>query len=235
MPDDDPPALDALFGPEATASASLRPGEIPSQLTDRAAPSSQNPPPLRRVWLRNFKSFEDFTVHLGDFNVLAGANNAGKSTVLQGIDLLFTLLKIHQESGGDRLATTGRYVPLSALPVAALRDLFYLQRMRRANQSVFATVGAQFSDDSTIEFGVRAFFGNANSTVLQNAGIEGDRLRSLLAFPAIWVPSSVGVVRDEEYRQYARRAALISAGRHNEVLRNLLHEMSLDRPERLEL
>ena len=42
----------------------------------------------RRLWLRNFKGFVDFEVTLGEFNVLAGANNSGKSTILQGTDLL---------------------------------------------------------------------------------------------------------------------------------------------------
>jgi hypothetical protein len=48
------------------------------------------PPAIRRFWFRNFKGFADFAVDLGDFNVLAGANNAGKSTILQGIDLSFS-------------------------------------------------------------------------------------------------------------------------------------------------
>src|SRR5438445_38350 len=53
--------------------------------------SGRHAPHLRRVWLKNFKGYEDFEVRLGRFNVLAGANNAGKSTLLQGIDLLYSL------------------------------------------------------------------------------------------------------------------------------------------------
>jgi AAA ATPase-like protein len=63
-------------------------------LIEPAPFTDDRPPTLRRVWLRNFKSFEDFTVELGRFNVLVGANNSGKSTLLQGIDLLYTLLKL---------------------------------------------------------------------------------------------------------------------------------------------
>ncbi len=47
----------------------------PAPLTD------DRPPSIRKVWLRNFKSFENFTVELGRFNVLVGANNSGKSTL----------------------------------------------------------------------------------------------------------------------------------------------------------
>lgn len=58
--------------------------------------------------------------------------------------------------------------------------------------------------------------------------MDGALLHALASRPAVWVPSSVGVVRDEEYRTPARRSSLVNAGRHNEVLRNLLLELKRD-------
>jgi hypothetical protein len=49
-------------------------------LASPAPATSGRPPSLRRVWLKRFKQFEDFTLELGQFNVLVGANNSGKST-----------------------------------------------------------------------------------------------------------------------------------------------------------
>jgi energy-coupling factor transporter ATP-binding protein EcfA2 len=198
----------------------------PPPLTD------DRPPIIRKVWLQNFKSFEDFTVELGRFNVLVGANNSGKSTLLQGIDLLYTLLKLHRE--GDGLAEPGRYLPASVLPVARLKDIFHKQIIRVGPQHVFATIGAEFVDGSRVEFGIRELFGNANCQVREEHGMSGQRLDALLGHPAVWVPSSVGIVRDEEYRTPARRTALINAGRHNEVLRNLLIELRNNQPDRYE-
>lgn len=189
-------------------------------LVEPAPHTDEHPPVLRRVWLRDFKSFKDVNVELGRFNVLVGANNAGKSTLLQGIDLLYTLLKLHRD--GDTLAKSGRYLPASVLPVAQLKDVFFNRTIRVGRQNVYATVGAEFGDGSEVEFGIREFFGNANCTVMVESGMSGDRLDALLAHPAVWVPSSVGIVRDEEYRTPARRTGLINDGRHNEVLRNLL-------------
>lgn len=185
------------------------------------------PPQLSAAWAKNFKGFSDFTATLGRFNVLAGPNNSGKSTLLEAIHLLFSLLKLHQE--GDRLATTGRLVPMGIMPVAAYRDLFYKRVSREGNRYVYATVGARFSDGSHVEFGVRALFGSLNSKVLSEQGMAGNRLAALLARPAVWVPSSVGIVRDEEYRTPARQAGLVNAGRHNEVLRNLLLDLTDDK------
>ncbi|MEZ5169014.1 MAG: AAA family ATPase [Acidimicrobiales bacterium] len=113
---------------------------------DVAAPpphTSALPPRLRRVWMRNFKGFASFDVSLGTFNVLAGANNAGKSTLLQGVDLLYALMKLHAE--GNHLAPRGRLVPAAILPVASPRDLFFRQNWRRGNVYVEAVVGAEFS------------------------------------------------------------------------------------------
>lgn len=64
--------------------------------------------------------------------------------------------------------------------------------------------------------------------------MDGARLRALLAHPIVWVPSAVGIVRDEEYRTPARREALLSAGRHNEVLRNYIVDLQTNRPERFD-
>jgi energy-coupling factor transporter ATP-binding protein EcfA2 len=203
-----------------------------SQLTAPQPQTDARPPRIRRFWLRNFKGFPDFEVEIGEFNVLVGPNNAGKSTLLQGLDLLFDLMKLHRD--GNHLSATGRLVPQTLLPVATVPDLFYRRRWRQANEYVFATVGASFADESFVEFGIRLLFGNANSQVRASERIEGDRLESLLAWPAVWVPSAVGIVRDEEYRTPARRTALINAGRHNEVLRNLLLALRVERPAQFE-
>lgn len=188
------------------------------------------PPILRRVWFERYKAFEKFKVEFGRFNVLVGANNSGKSTVLQGVDLVYTLLKLHAE--GDVLADQGRYLPAGVLPVASMKDLFFRRETRDANVNIAAVLGAEFSDGSSVEFGIRHLFGNMNSKVQAANRMHGARLAALLGHPAVWVPSAVGIVRDEEYRTPARRTALINTGRHNEVLRNMLVELRQAQGER---
>lgn len=207
--------------------------QIPSALVTPQPHTADAPPQISRVWFENFKGHRKFEASLGKFNVLAGANNAGKSTLLQGVDLLYALLKLHTE--GEHLSTSGRIVPTSILPVANMRDIFYNGVWRAGNEYVRAIIGAEFSDGSQIDFGIRLMFGNGNSRVNSHAGMEGERLKSLLSRPAVWVPSAVGIVRDEEYRTAARRVGLISAGRHNEVLRNLLVVLNTERRDRFEL
>jgi len=196
------------------------------EITDPLAPTPPNqeadPARLRRLWFGNFKGFQEFEVELGEFNVLAGPNNAGKSTLLQGADLLFRLIDLHRE--GSHLAS-GRNVPPHILPVAVLRDLWYAQRYRNQNKFVPARLGGEFANGGRVEFGIIGPFGAATSKVLSASAMDEALFDALASRPAVWVPSSVGVVRDEEYRTPARRSSLVNAGRHNEVLRNLLLEL----------
>jgi ABC-type cobalamin/Fe3+-siderophores transport system ATPase subunit len=215
---------------EASAEADASAAE--QALARPASHTSNLPPQIKRVWVQNFKGYERFDVRLGRFNVLVGANNAGKSTLLQAIDLIYALLKIHSESG--RLASSGRLLPPGILPVATLRDLFHNGVWRTGNEYVPAVVGAEFIDGSRVEFGIRLLFGNGNSRVREQVGMTDSRLATLLSHPAVWVPSAVGIVREEEYRTAARRTGLISGGRHNEVLRNLLYGLKQESPDRFD-
>jgi energy-coupling factor transporter ATP-binding protein EcfA2 len=208
----------AAFTTEVAGSGTLPSGVVAHE----AATGEVVAPRIRRLWMRNFKGFQEFEIRLTDFNVLAGPNNSGKSTVLQAADLVFRLIGLHREGSG---LATGRNVTPAILPVAQLRDLWYGQRYRAANRFVPAVLGVEFDGGGLIEFGIIGPFGAATSKVLENRGIEGAALDLIASRPAVWVPSSVGVVRDEEFRPAARIAGLIFAGRHNEVLRNVLWDL----------
>ena len=133
MPEQEPQPPDTV-DPDDLASIEITAGQLSipvadddsgvtsqTALSEPPPASSDEPPGIQRVWLRHFKGFDDCSVDLGTFNVLAGANNSGKSTLLQGIDLLFSLLKLHRD--GDHLADSGRLIPPGVLPVAAVPDL----------------------------------------------------------------------------------------------------------------
>ncbi len=196
-------------------------GTLPAAVASEPAGGQVVAPKIRRLWMRNFKGFEEFEVRLTDFNVLAGPNNSGKSTVLQAADLVFRLIGLHREGSG---LATGRNISSAILPVAQLKDLWYGQRYRAANKFVPAVLGAEFDGGGLVEFGIIGPFGAATSKVLQNRGIDA-ALELIASRPAVWVPSSVGVVRDEEFRPAARIAGLIFGGRHNEVLRNVILDL----------
>ena len=55
---------------------------------------------VQHLRLRNFKGFEDFTVTFGDFSVLIGPNNAGKSTIIEGLRAAALMLRLASRRRG---------------------------------------------------------------------------------------------------------------------------------------
>ncbi len=56
--------------------------------------------------------------------------------------------------------------------------------------------------------------------------IPGAIIEGFLARPPQFVPASIGIVAEEEFRTPARREALVATGRHNEVIRNYLADLT---------
>ena len=87
---------------------------------------------IKRVKIANFRSFDDFELNLGQFNVLVGANASGKSNLLQVFRFLRDIadhgLKdaISLQGGVDFLtnARIGRARPLSVTITADTNDRF---------------------------------------------------------------------------------------------------------------
>jgi energy-coupling factor transporter ATP-binding protein EcfA2 len=90
---------------------------------------------------------------------------------------------------------------------------------------VEASIHLDFGEGCHIEVGVRQLYGVANCRVVSEKGITPEQLQTINLHRSVWVPSSVGIVRDEEYKTAARLTGLIGAGRTNEVLRNLLLDL----------
>ena len=90
---------------------------------------------IKRVRIKNFRSFDDFELELGQFNVLVGANASGKSNLLHVFRFLRDIadhgLKdaISLQGGVDFLtnARIGRSRPLSVTITADADEQFTLQ------------------------------------------------------------------------------------------------------------
>ncbi len=90
---------------------------------------------IKRVRIKNFRSFDDFELHLGQFNVLVGANASGKSNLLHVFRFLRDIadhgLKdaISLQGGVDFLtnARIGRSRPLSVTITADADEQFTLR------------------------------------------------------------------------------------------------------------
>jgi hypothetical protein len=189
---------------------------------------------LRRIRLERVLGFQECTVDVQDFNILVGANNSGKSSLLRIIRFGYTLLHAHFHRADEESAylVRGRNLDDSLLPVAEVRDLWFGGIRRSGNDHLLARIEMQFEEGLTIEFGLKSPFGHATSRLISDSTtIERSLWNRLVARPIVYVPSSVGVVAHEEYRTPVRVDSLVAGGHVHEVLRNLL--LSLQESGRL--
>ena len=87
-------------------------------------PKVEQPPViLRSLRFQNFKGLRDFTVRLHSLNVLVGPNNAGKSTILDGLRTIFTAIKFGRRRNPTLLSVHGQAIwgyeiPTSLIPIS---------------------------------------------------------------------------------------------------------------------
>jgi predicted ATPase len=214
----------ALFSDDLIdENASLQPlMAFPRQATSPA-------PFIRRMWLQNLKGFRRLEVRFGAFNVLVGPNNCGKSTVLQAADLCFRLMQFHAEFQRGVLVRPrqGKQIMAEMLPVADPEDFWFQRDYRVRNERIPVIIGVELANGMEFEFEVKRQWGGLNSRMTKlPVGADEEVVRAILGRRPTLVPSSVGIVRIEDYRVPARLELLSVTGHHNEVLRNFLYELS---------
>lgn len=179
---------------------------------------------INSVTVRRFKSITDLTISLGRVTVLVGTNNAGKSSVLQGIQFGVSAVQSLALASTKRLkrAETGT-LAADQLVYTPLRDVQTLAQGGRLGQGVPAQIEIEFDTNvGNAAIGVRR--GKNKNLSVSLAG-DDDIIVQLenmaTPFSAI-APGLAGVPPVEEFRSpgVVRRAA--AYGDANSVFRNVL-------------
>jgi hypothetical protein len=183
------------------------------------------------VKVEKFKRIPDIEIPLSPITMLIGGNNAGKSSLLQGIHLAITTLQSARSATNKAqpASTLGvdqfLYKP-SSRPIA----LNYNGDMTSKNGPEFTFTYSEAITDEPKDFTLKMRRGkNANIAVTfdhDNPFFEraSDRTRPL----SIFVPGLAGVALSEERRTDAIVAAGIAQGDANLYLRNVLLRITLD-------
>lgn len=181
---------------------------------------------FKKVKIQRFKNLEDIKLSLDQINVIVGANNSGKSSIIQAIQFGVGMA----QTSGLELNARWRQnrLPTSISPVqfvySPLRDIEALAPGGNLRENIESAIFLHFEEDQTeetVEIKVRKGR-NKNIHFALTGENLGRTMQSIEQPYTIFVPGLAGIPAVEEYktRGYVRKAA--ARGDSNNVFRNIL-------------
>lgn len=184
---------------------------------------------IERIRIRDFKTIDDITLELDSANLLIGGNNAGKSSVIQGIHFAISALRSARLHGKrqNQPATTLGVNQFSFLPTNEIMKINYRWPMTQDYGPQFDfTYLSNTGEEQT--FTLRLYRGkNANVSLSYNKASRFFARASDLTRPfSVFVPGLAGLPLIEERRANSIVQTGIAQGDANLFLRNVLLRLS---------
>ena len=183
--------------------------------------------------VRRFKRLQDVTIEFGDATVFVGANNSGKSSILQAIHFGVALAQTSLRVGG--VAWAQDKYELSFSP----SELLYSP----VSDVLTVATGGHLVEaiGQRVEFVFRAATGDICTITLRrgrgrNIGVSiegrtlGEQLQSLTHPYSIYAPGLAGIPKEENYLPLGAVRKFVARGDANLALRNVLYQLSLNAP-----
>ncbi len=182
---------------------------------------------IRRFTIRGFKRFEHQTkIDLDAVTVLVGANNSGKSTILEALTLfqycLETTRRANGKAGGKRQSSlSSRSVSpdeFGVLPVAEPTDLW---PNGRTTGSKTIELQGEYDNGAEIGFTLKLSYNRFSIT----PKLSGDTATAIRQQDIRLIPIFSGFIPREEYLTPPARQERVRLQRHGETVRNLLWDL----------
>ncbi len=179
---------------------------------------------LKKIILKDFKRIHSASIDLSPINVLVGSNNAGKSSILQGIH--FSVV------AAIAARTTGRVTfTQDNLLYCPARDFVLLRNGNPyQNQSNFSRLHVHSIDENNeiVKYKIRIYRGrNEGNVGCERSGPAsiGSIVTNLDNPFSIYVPGLAGIPQKEEFRTESIVKKGVASGDANLYLRNVLYLM----------
>ena len=199
---------------------------------------------IERIAIRHFKRFREQTFDLAESVVLAGPNNAGKSTLLQAIAAWKLGLDrwVAQREGGRAVTRSGAAMTRGDFTAVPLREMNLLWEDRKVTgpagmagaRRLIEIVVEGKTDATAWTCGMEFQYANRDLMYARPYGardLDREAIRNFPPAPAqhlgvVHVPPLSGIERDEPRRDRGMQDLLVGQGRPGEILRNLLLEIA---------
>ena len=185
---------------------------------------------IKKIEIKNFKNIEHVLLNLDRINVLIGANNSGKSSILQSIQFAFAAAQATNREeviwrwAGNKYRINS-YVSTEQLNYAPLKNIFNLVRHlpkseKRGNFQFLITDFADYKTNIIINI-------RKDSVKHMRVDIIGrdkysDIYRNNDNLYSVYVPGLAGIPLTEEFKSPSVIKKAAAKGDANTVLRNIL-------------
>ena len=186
---------------------------------------------IKKVEVKRFKRIANLEFELGSTTLVIGANNAGKSSILQAIHFAVSLAQSAKLVGGvnwrnDKYELSFAQTQLLYSPVSdAMTISTGGQLVEDENQRI--EIGFHLDDGSSGLVTLRKGR-NRNLKVALEGRQVGEQLQDLDNPFSVYAPGLAGVPRTETFQNLGRIKRTVARGDANLVLRNVLLQLSED-------
>lgn len=182
---------------------------------------------IRRFTIRGFKRFARQTkIDLDPVTVLVGANNSGKSTILEALTLFQYCIETSRRANGKvtdkrQPSLSSRFVSpdeFGVLPVAAPTDLWPNGRTAIGGKQQSIELHGEYDNGAEIGFTLKLSYNRFSIS----PKVIGDSTAAIVQQDIRLIPIFSGFVPREEYLTPPARQERMRLQRHGETVRNLL-------------
>lgn len=186
---------------------------------------------IKQIRIERFKSIESATLDLARINVLVGANNAGKSSILQALQFSTSVAqtaKLYTQGiKFDKEGIWATSVYPDQLIYSPVKDPYALSKGGILKEDIDKCISVAFTE--TGDECVTATFRkgkNKNIAARFEGKTVGEHLASLENPFCMYVPGLAGIPFEEEIRTVAVIRKIAAKGDSNTVFRNVINLLS---------
>lgn len=188
---------------------------------------------IKAISIDRFKSIDSVIMELDKINVLVGANNAGKSSVLQALQFTTSVAqtaKLYSKSEKfDKDGVWATSVYPDQLIYSPVKDPYALAKGGILKEDISMGIAVSFTEDTDEK--VTATFRkgrNKNIAARFEGKVVGQHLSSLENPFCMYVPGLAGIPFEEEIRTVGVVRRIAAKGDSNTVFRNVLNLLHQD-------
>ena len=201
---------------------------MPERKTDALG---EKMPRLESVTIRRFKRLQEVIIPLTESTIIVGANNAGKSSVLQAIHFAVAVAQSSKLAGGVSWAADKYELSISPIQLlySPVADVLSLASGGTLVEDRAQRIQIQFNEAGGISSTVSIRRGRNRNIAIEILGRDlGERLQNLANPFSVYAPGLAGVPREESYLPLSIIRRVVARGDANLALRNVLFQLSRD-------